>query len=816
MKRFNPAEFESKWQKAWEDEKVDEADNNSDKPKYYVLDMFPYPSARGLHLGHVRNYSIADVVTRFRRMAGNEVLHPMGWDSFGLPAENYAIKTGVPPQISVKENEVNFKKQFKKLGMSYDWSREFSSTDPSYYKWTQWFFKLLFERGLAYQKKAAQFWCPFDKTVLANEQVIGGECERCGTKVTKKELKQWYFKITAYADRLLDELEDLDWPEGIKAQQRNWIGKSLGAEVDFAVDGIDEKITVFTTRPDTLFGATFMVLAPEHPLVKKITTAKQKKNVEQYTAEAAAKTDIDRMDEDREKTGVFTGAYAINPVNGDKIPIWIADYVLWGYGTGAIMAVPAHDERDYTFAKKYDLPIVTVIEQPETAIEAGCESGACYAGEGELVNSGQFNGVESFDAREQITTWLEQQGIGKAKVNYKMRDWLISRQRYWGAPIPIVFCEKDGAVALPDDQLPLELPPMEDYQPTGDGKSPLAKVTDWVQTTCPKCGGPATRETDTMDGFACSSWYFLRFADPHNDKEAFSKKLADHWLPVDMYVGGAEHAVMHLLYARMWTKVMQDAGLIDFPEPFLALRNQGMLLAEDGQKISKRKGNAIPPDEVIDSGYGADALRMIVLFLAPFDQATPWSETGLAGTYRFLGRFWNLIGEALESGSVDEKDDEAVQRIINRTIKKITDDLMRMQFNTAIAALMEAVNDLTKLQISGSEVWKGAATKLTQLIAPFAPHMAEELWREHLGQKTSIHISDWPTWDEKYLIDDTMTIAVQVNGKVRGEIQIAVDANEDEVKTTGLAIENVQNHLGDKKPARVIYVPGRILNIVVK
>ena len=816
-KRYNPSEIESKWQKVWQDEKVDQANDNSTKPKYYVLDMFPYPSARGLHLGHVRNYSIADVVTRFRRMAGNEVLHPMGWDSFGLPAENYAIKTGVPPQISVKENEVNFKAQFKKLGMSYDWSREFSSTDPSYYRWTQWFFKLLFERGLAYRKKAAQFWCPFDKTVLANEQVISGECERCGTKVTKKELKQWYFKITDYADRLLDELEDLDWSEGIKAQQRNWIGKSLGAEVDFVVDGTEEeKITVYTTRPDTLFGATFMVLAPEHPLVKKITTAKQRENVEQYSADSARKTDIDRMDEDREKTGVFTGAFAINPVNGEKIPIWIADYVLWGYGTGAIMAVPAHDERDYEFAKKYELPIVTVIEQPETATEAGCESGACYAGEGLLVNSGQFNNTESFDAREQITAWLEEQGIGKSKVNYKMRDWLISRQRYWGAPIPIVFCEKDGAVALSDDQLPLKLPPMEDYQPTGDGKSPLAKVTDWVQTTCPKCGGPATRETDTMDGFACSSWYFLRFADPHNDKEAFSKKLADHWLPVDMYVGGAEHAVMHLLYARMWTKVMQDAGLIDFPEPFLALRNQGMLLAEDGQKISKRKGNAIPPDEVIDSGYGADSLRMIVLFLAPFDQATPWSQSGLAGTYRFLGRFWNMVGEVLSSENADEKDDEEVQKIVNRTTKKITDDLMRMQFNTAIAALMESVNDLTKLSIGGSKVWKDAAAKLTQLIAPFAPHMAEEIWREQIGNQASIHISDWPTWDDKYLQNDEMTIAVQVNGKLRGEVIVAIDAPQNEIEKSALAHENVTKFVADRTPAKVIYVPSKIVNIVVK
>ncbi len=835
MKRFNPSEFESKWQKVWADEKVYVAKDDSKKPKYYVLDFFPYPSARGLHLGHARNYAITDVVARFRRMAGYEVLHPMGWDSFGLPAENFAIKTGIPPQISVSENEASFKKQFDRLGMSYDWTREFSSTDPKYYRWTQWFFKLLFEKGLAYQKKAAQFWCPFDKTVLANEQVVNGKCERCGTKVTKKELKQWYFKITAYADQLLDDLEGLDWSEGIKAQQRNWIGKSLGAEVDFAVVASsssrssrgsmldsrndsekDNIITIFTTRPDTLFGATFMVLAPEHPLVKKITTSKQRENIEQYSVEAAAKTDIDRMDEDREKTGVFTGAYATNPVNGAKIPIWIADYVLWGYGTGAIMAVPAHDERDWAFAKKYDLPIVTVIDQPETATEAGCESGVCYSGEGELVNSGQFNGTPSSDAREQITTWLEQQGIGRAKVNYKMRDWLISRQRYWGAPIPIVFCEKDGAVALPDDQLPLILPPMEDYEPTGDGKSPLAKNSDWVNATCPKCGGPATRETDTMDGFACSSWYFLRFADPHNDKEAFAKNLADQWLPVDMYVGGAEHAVAHLLYARMWTKVIRDAGLINFDEPFQALRNQGMLLAEDGQKISKRKGNAVPPDEVIDSGYGADSLRMIVLFLAPFDQATPWSESGLAGIYRFLGRFWNLVGEILESKNPDQSDDEKVKQIVNRTTKKITEDLTKMQFNTAISALMEAINDLNKLPIAGSEAWKDAAAKLTQLIAPFAPHMAEEIWREQMGQKTSIHISDWPTWNEKYLQTDQMTIAIQVNGKLRGEIVVATDAPQNEIEDLALNHENVAKFVAEKTPTKIIYVPKKIINIVVK
>ncbi len=816
MKRYNPSEIESKWQKIWDNEQIYVANDNSDKPKYYVLDFFPYPSAKGLHLGHARNYSITDVIARFRRMAGYEVLHPMGWDSFGLPAENYAIKTGISPQISVPENEANFKKQFQKLGISYDWTREFSSTDPDYYRWTQWFFKLLFERGLAYQKKAAQFWCPADKTVLANEQVVNGHCERCGARVTKKELKQWYFKITDYADRLAADLDDLDWPDGIKTMQKNWIGKSLGAEVDFVIENSSEKITVFTTRPDTLFGATFMVLAPEHPLVAKITTAKQRENVDEYVAGAAAKTDIERQDEDREKTGVFTGAFAINPVNGKKIPIWIADYVLWGYGTGAIMAVPAHDERDYAFAKKYDLPIVTVIDQPENATEPGCENGVCYAGEGNLVNSGAFNDTLSSDAREQIVAWLENQGVGRAKTNYKMRDWLISRQRYWGAPIPIVFCEKDGTVAIPDDQLPLELPPMEDYAPTGNGKSPLAKNTDWVDTTCPKCGGPATRETDTMDGFACSSWYFLRFADPKNAEKPFAKVLADKWLPVDMYVGGAEHAVMHLLYARMWTKVMQDAGLISFGEPFQALRNQGMLLAEDGQKISKSKGNGISPDEVIDSGYGADALRMIVLFLAPFDQSTPWSESGLAGVYRFLGRFWNLTQEICESENHDTNDDEKVLRIVNKTIKKVSDDVTKLQFNTAIAALMESVNDLTKLQIGGGETWRESVAKLTQLIAPFAPHMAEEIWREGLRNETSIHTSDWPSWNEQYIECDEMTIAVQVNGKLRGEIVVAKTATENDVKSAGLAIENVRNFVGDQKPARVIYVPGRILNIVVK
>lgn len=956
MKRYNPKELEPKWQQIWADSNLYAAEDFSEKPKYYALSFFPYPSGVGLHIGHTRNFTITDVTARAKRMQGYNVLQPMGWDSFGLPGENYAIKTGIAPQITTKQNTDNFRAQCKRLGLAIDWSREFGSSDPNYYKWTQWFFLLLLERGLAYQQESPQWWCETDKTVLANEQVEAGRCWRCGNLVVKKNLKQWFFKITDYADRLVKDLDDLDWPDGIKLMQRNWIGKSKGARVQFAVADSDASIEVFTTRPDTLYGATFMVLAPEHPLVAQITTAEQKQAVDEYVTEVTRKNEIERQeDAAKEKTGVFTGAYAINPATKKPIPIWIADYVLMGYGTGAIMAVPAHDERDNAFAKKFDLPILEVIEpetgvpqqdpefrksivaivrnpknntylsvnwgklggnlyigggreddediiacaQREIAEETGYTNikfvaqtgkihhhyyayskkkariieaygllfdlvdetkqdqkleadeqnkftvewlpqneaelkvtealhaitydllvkGACYSGEGIMVNSGSYDGLASSEAREKIVADLEKQGVATEQVNYKIRDWLISRQRYWGAPIPIVHCPNDGIVPLPKDQLPLELPVLEHFQPSGDGRSPLALATDWVHTTCPKCGGPAERETDTMDGFACSSWYFLRFADPHNNTAPFTKDLSDYWLPVDMYVGGAEHAVMHLLYARMWTKVMQDAGLINFSEPFKALRNQGMLLAADGQKISKSKGNDIKPEEIIEQGYGADALRMIVLFLAPFDMSTPWSNEGLAGVFRFLQRVWTITQKFVAAAEMPPNT-EAEGELMTAThtaIKKVSKDIEVMGYNTAIAALMQFTNELYTIEknygFAAHDSWHTALTVLAQLLAPFAPHITEQLWAD-LGHEGSVHVSNWPVHDETYLVQHVVKIAVQVNGKLRGEIELPHDATQEQIEAEAKAHENVASYLsGDIK--KVIYVPGKILNFVV-
>jgi leucyl-tRNA synthetase len=815
MKRYNPADIETKWQKKWEESKIFQANNASAKPKYYALSFFPYPSGVGLHIGHTRNFTITDVAARAKRMQGYEVLQPMGWDSFGLPGENYAIKTGISPQVSTKQNTDNFRAQCKRLGLSIDWSREFSSTDPEYYKWTQWFFLLLLEKGLAYRQESAQWWCDECKTVLANEQVVNGCCWRHEDKpVSKKLLNQWFFKITDYADRLTEDLDDLDWPEGIKLMQKNWIGKSTGAEVNFAVTDSVESLKIFTTRPDTIYGATFMVVAPEHPMVEAITTPETKSDVQNYINSVANKTDIERQeDSGKKKTGVFSGSYAINPLTKKEIPIWISDFVLMGYGTGAIMSVPAHDERDYEFAKTFGLEITKVID-------AGQEDDAVYSGEGLMVNSGKFNGQKSSEAREKIIKEIVSRNLGTEKVNYKIRDWLISRQRYWGAPIPVVYCQKDGIVPLPVEQLPLRLPKLDNFQPSGDGRSPLARADDWVNTTCPKCGGPAVRETDTMDGFACSSWYFLRFADPTNNKEPFSKKLADHWLPVDLYVGGAEHAVMHLLYARMWTKVMQDSGLITFGEPFKALRNQGMLLAADGQKISKSKGNDIKPEDIIDQGYGADSLRMIVLFLAPFDMSTPWSNEGLAGVYKFLQRVWSLAQQYLEnpvSKSIDENDGEILSST-HRAIKKVSQDIEAMSFNTAIAALMKFTNELydinKKDNFSATNAWQFALNTLIQLLAPFAPHITEELW-SNLGNAGSVHISTWPVHDEGYLVQNVVKIAVMVNGKVRGEIEVPVDSEQEIVEAESLKNKNASSYIENADVKKIIFVKNKIINFVI-
>jgi len=811
MKRYNPSDIEPKWQQIWSSDKRYIAPDESDKPKYYVTGMFPYPSGAGMHTGHFFEHSIVDAVARFRRALGYNVMYPMGFDNFGLPAENYAIKTGRTPQDTTAENIASFTNQLRRVGASIDWSREVRTSDPEYYRWTQWIFTKLFERGLAYQKEANQWWCPKDKTVLANEQVINGRCWRCEELVVKKPMKQWFFKITDYADSLLAELPALDWPDKIKTAQENWIGRSEGAEVEFVVEGEGQKIlTVFTTRPDTLFGATFLVLAPEHPLVSELINDDTREAVESYISEAIKKSEIERSSESKDKTGVFTGGYAVNPASGEKVPVWVADYVLWGYGTGAIMAVPAHDERDFAFAEKFGLPIIEVVERPEDTSEQ------CYHGEGLLVNSAQFDGMPSSEAREQIVSWLEQQGSGRSKVTYKMRDWLISRQRYWGAPIPIIHCDKHGAVAVPESDLPVILPDVADFAPRGDGKSVLGAQEKWVNTTCPTCGGPARRETDTMDGYACSSWYLLRYTDPHNDKEAWDPKLANYWAPLDMYVGG-DHAVAHLLYVRFWTHVFYELGLTDFKEPVKKLVYHGLIQAEDGRKMSKSLGNVVDPLEVIDAGYGADALRTFELFLGPINENSSWNSRGIAGVYRFLNRTWTLTQEYIDSkqSPSNKKIDTAqLNSITHETIKKVTDDISRLSFNTAIASMMEMVNSLYKLKLQGiDEEWGFAIEALIQLIQLFAPHMAAELWQQ-LGHDTQIDSQPWPVWDEAKIVRDTMTIIVQVNGKLRAKLEVASGESEVTIKELALQDENVQKFvLGE--PKKVIYIKNKLLSIVV-
>jgi len=820
MQRYNPKDIEPKWQKKWESDKIYQATEDPSKPKKYILEYFPYPSGAAMHVGHVRNYTIGDVMARHARMSGYNVLHPMGWDGFGLPAENYAIKTGVSPRVAIDENTAKFKQQLMQMGFSYDWSREIDSTDPGYYRWTQWLFLLLFRKGLAYQKESLQWWCPHDKTVLANEQVEAGLCWRCGNAVEKKLLKQWFFKITDYADRLVSDLDNVNWSDSIKSMQRNWIGRSSGAEIDFKLENHMEALKVYTTRPDTLYGVTFMVMSPEHPLVQKITADGQAAEVQAYVKSAESKSDIERQETNREKTGVFTGAYAVNPVNDTRIPVWVADYVLMGYGTGAIMAVPAHDTRDHEFASKYDLPIIRVVQN-----EASDEE--CSHDEGVMINSGMHTDKASTEAREDIVHDLTKLGVAEERMNYRIRDWLISRQRYWGAPIPIVHCPKDGAVAVPDDQLPVALPELTNFQPStdrdGDGRSPLANVSEFVNTTCPTCNGPAERETDTMDGFACSSWYFLRFADPRNSERAFDTDKAKFWLPVDDYIGGAEHAVMHLLYARFWTKVMFDEGLIDFDEPFSTLRNHGMILAPDGQKMSKSKGNTIEPGVLIDQGYGADSIRIMELFIGPWDQTANWSVEGMAGAYRFLQRVWTLvyeytdaIHEAGETNSETNSETPEINRALHKTIKKVSEDIKNMNFNTSIAAMMELVNTLYKhkTDLLASAESTQTLSVLIRLVAPFAPHIAEELWQV-LGNEGSVHASSWPSHDDQYLVSDTMTIVIQINGKLRSEIQMPTATTEEEILAAAVADNKVALALAGKVVKKSIYVPGKLVNLVV-
>jgi leucyl-tRNA synthetase len=810
MKRYNPSEIEPKWQQTWEHQQAYLADDTSTAPKFYISGMFPYPSGAGMHTGHAFEHAIVDVVARFQRAHGKNVLNPMGWDTFGLPAENYAIKTGTAPAEVTKVNIANFKKQIKRMGVSVDWSREINTSDPEYYRWTQWVFTKFFERGLAYQKESMQWWCPVDKTVLANEQVEGGKCWRCGTEVVKKSMKQWFFKITEYAEELLDEMEDLDWPNKIKVAQTNWIGKSVGAEIEFKIIGHDDIITVFSTRPDTLFGATFVVLAPEHPLVAHLAVGDAKQFVADYVKTAVKKSEIERMSDTKEKTGVFTGSYVTNPATGEKMPVWVADYVLSGYGTGAVMAVPAHDERDHAFANKYSLPIIEVIEKPETSEDTGV-----YHGEGILVNSGSFDGKSTSEAREEIVAWLEEERTGRGKTSYKMRDWLISRQRYWGAPIPIIHCPEHGAVPVPEDQLPVVLPVVKDYAPKGDGKSVLASETEWVNTTCPVCAQPAQRETDTMDGYACSSWYLLRYADPHNSKQAWDVDKVNHWAPVDYYVGG-DHAVAHLLYVRFWTHVFKDMGLTNFAEPVKKLVYHGYINAEDGTKMSKSKGNVVDPLDVINQGYGADALRTYLLFMGPLELDAPWDSRGIAGIYRFLNRVWVLAQEYIDSPKTYAGHDDEVQRLQHKTIRKVTEDQHRLSFNTAIAALMEYVNELYKFKVDGfsSDVWGEALGTLVRLLAPFAPHMGAELWQQ-LGHDDTIETAGWPQWNDALIVEETMTIIVQVNGKLRAKLSVSTDMDDETVKQRALSEPNVDKFLDNKKPTKVIYIPGRLVNIVV-
>ena len=815
MKRYNPIEIEKKWQEYWDENgtyKVDFSDRS--KPKYYAMSMLPGITGAGIHAGHGRTFQFSDIKVRAKRQQGYNAYHPIGWDSFGLPVENYAIKIGKNPRQAHDEALVNFKRQLKRLGYSYDWSKEISTADPIYYRWTQWIFNKLFENGLAYQKQSPQWWCETDQTVLANEQVEGGKCWRCGNPVVKKNLKQWFFKITEYADEMLEDTKDLNWTEMVKTMQENWIGRSVGAEIEFKVENCDDIITVFTTRPDTLFGATFLVLAPEHAMVKKLTTIETRAAVDSYVAEAARKSEIERMNESREKTGVFTGSYAINPMNGEKTPIWVADYVLNSYGTGAIMAVPAHDERDNAFAKKFNLQIKNVIKTNQSD-----ENNALHCGEGELINSGDFDGISTSDAREQIVAWLEQQKTGKAKTTYKMRDWLISRQRYWGAPIPIIHCEEHGAVPVPDSQLPVILPEVEDFKPRGGATSALAGVEEWVNAPCPTCGKPGKRETDTMDGYACSSWYFLRYLDPFNTENAWDAENVKYWGPVDFY-NGADHAVAHLLYSRFWMRFFYKLGLVSTPEPFKRMMYNAYILASDGTKMSKSKGNTIDPLEIMDSGYGADSLRVYEIFIAPYDLEAPWDTRGVPGTYRFLNRIWTLVQGYVDNDPVelDKYSSKEVLVAIHKTIKKVTSDIEDEKFNTAISAMMEAVNVFYKIKdkfgIGKNETWKFALESLVTVLAPFAPHISEELWHE-LGNTDTVHVDHWPKWEEKFLIADVITIVVQVNGKLRAKLEVPAETSKSDIEKMALESENVVNFMGDKKPLKMIYVPGKLVNIVI-
>ena len=800
---YQAAEIEAKWRKNWEEKPINI--NDGKKNKYYCLDMFPYPSGSGLHVGHWRGYVISDVWCRYMMMNGNHyVIHPMGWDAFGLPAENYAIKMGIHPSISTAENIRNIKRQIKQIGAIYDWDMELNTTDPKFFKWTQWIFVQMFKKGLAYQKEMPINWCPSCKTGLANEEVVDGKCERCGSEVTKKNLKQWMLKITAYADRLLDDLDKLDWPEKVKKMQTDWIGRSYGAEVDFAVDGTDEKVTVFTTRPDTLYGATFLVLAPEHPSVEKLTKPEQAEAVNGYVAAAKNKSNVDRM-QDKEKHGAFTGSYAVNPLNGKKLPIWISDYVLADHGTGAIMCVPAHDSRDFDFAKKFGLPIIQVIAKDGKEVSDLQE--AYTETEGVMIHSGEWDGMDAKKCKEEAPAVIEQRGLGRKKVNYKLRDWVFSRQRYWGEPIPIVHCKVCGEVAVPEEELPLLLPDVEKYEPTGTGESPLAAIESFVNCKCPKCGRDARRETNTMPQWAGSSWYFLRYVDVHNDKELVSREKADRYLPVDMYIGGVEHAVLHLLYSRFWTKFLYDIGVIGFDEPFLKLFNQGMITGKNGIKMSKSKGNVVSPDDLIRD-YGCDALRLYEMFVGPPELDSEWDERGIDGVYRFLTRFWRLV---CENCAKDVPETRQLLRIRHQMVYTLTERLKSFSLNTVVSGFMEYTNKLLDLSTKGG-VDHETLKVFVQLLAPFAPHISEELW-QRLGEKESVFHSEWPVASEEAMKEEEVEVVVQVNGKRKATILISVEDTKD------LVLAKAREALGERLTGNLvkeIYVPGKIVNFVVK
>ncbi|WP_173552863.1 leucine--tRNA ligase [Sharpea azabuensis] len=795
---FDHKQIEPKWQKYWEENKTFKTDTNDfSKPKYYTLDMFPYPSGQGLHVGHPEGYTATDIVSRYKRMQGFNVLHPMGFDAFGLPAEQFAIKTGHHPAEFTYKNIDNFRRQIKSLGFSYDWDREIRTCDPDYYKWTQWIFKKMYDAGLAYISEMPVNWCPGLGTVLANEEVIDGKSERGGFPVYRKMMRQWVLKITDYAEKLLDGLDDIDWPESTKEMQRNWIGKSVGADVVFKIDGTNKEFTVFTTRCDTLFGATYCVMAPEHPFVDEITTSEQKEAVAAYKKEIATKSDLQRTDLNKDKTGVFTGAYAINPINGKKIPIWISDYVLITYGTGAIMAVPAHDTRDYEFAKKFDLPIIPVLEGGDIEKEA-------FTGDGKHINSDFLNGMGKQEAIDTMIKWLEEHHCGEKKITYKLRDWLFSRQRYWGEPIPIIHMSDGTLRAVNEQDLPLELPATDNYMPSEEGESPLARVTDWLNVEID--GVKGVRETNTMPQWAGSCWYYIRYIDPHNNDEIGEKRLLDHWLPVDLYIGGAEHAVLHLLYARFWHKFLYDIGVVSSPEPFQKLFHQGMILGPNGVKMSKSRGNVINPDEIVEA-YGADTLRLYEMFMGPLDASKPWSETGVEGSRRWLDRVYRLI---VESDKVVNENDGELDYIYNATVKKVTEDYEALAFNTAISQMMIFVNEAYKAKT----LYKGYAEGLVQMLSCIAPHVGEEMWQK-LGHDEGISYAKWPTYDPSKLVVAEVEMAVQVNGKLRAKITVAKDEDQEKVKEIALAEENVKKFTEGKEIKKIIVVPNKIVNIVV-